>query len=68
MDENKLKRLRAAGLKAEADRAEHSFCPFCAKPVVAEDFRDALSRREFGISGLCQACQISFFGKGDDDE
>ena len=26
------------------------------------EFRDELSRKEHGISGLCQCCQDSFFG------
>jgi len=35
--------------------------PFgCGMPVRA--FRDALSEKEFGISGLCQDCQDSVFG------
>lgn len=41
---------------------EIGLCPFCNKPVNQEDFRDALSRREFEISGLCQKCQDKFFG------
>ena len=28
----------------------------------AIEFRDALSRKEFTISGLCQACQDKIFG------
>ena len=32
--------------------------PFgCGKPVNGLDFRDALSAKEYQISGLCQACQ-----------
>jgi hypothetical protein len=34
-------------------------CPTCAKPVGK--FRDDLSRREYGISGMCQKCQDSIF-------
>lgn len=41
---------------------EIGLCSFCNKPVNQEDFRDALSRREFEISGLCQKCQDKFFG------
>jgi len=36
-------------------------CVNCGKP--AGEFRDEISRREFGISGLCQACQDKFFGE-----
>lgn len=35
--------------------------PFgCGEPV--EGFRDALSKREYAISGLCQRCQDAVFG------
>jgi hypothetical protein len=37
-------------------------CPFCQNPIQEGDFRDALSRKEFGISGLCQECQDKTFG------
>jgi hypothetical protein len=44
--------------------------PFgCGKPVDPPGFRNELSRREYTISGLCQACQDSVFGSmGDDDD
>lgn len=42
-----------AALKAQG------LCPVCqAKPTT---FRDELSRKEFGISGLCQSCQDKYF-------
>lgn len=39
-------------------------CTTCGKPLVgdSEEFRDELSRREYSISGMCQACQDSMFG------
>lgn len=40
-------------------------CPTCGKEVG--EFRDALSKKEFGISGMCQECQDSVFG-GPEDE
>jgi len=33
----------------------------CGKP--ASQFRNAISVKEFSISGLCQNCQDEFFGK-----
>lgn len=33
----------------------------CGGP--ASDFRDALSAKEYRISGLCQGCQDSVFGR-----
>ncbi len=34
-------------------------CNTCSLPVVG--FRDALSAKEFTISGMCQTCQNSVF-------
>jgi uncharacterized CHY-type Zn-finger protein len=34
-------------------------CVFCGKP--ATEFRDELSRREYGISSTCQQCQDEVF-------
>ena len=35
-------------------------CVKCGEAAV--DFKDELSKKEFGISGLCQACQDGIFG------
>ncbi len=35
-------------------------CSSCKKP--ATEFKDALSRKEYTISGLCQVCQDKVFG------
>jgi len=38
-------------------------CVCCGSTKVArEDFRDALSWKEFGISHMCEKCQSSVFG------
>jgi len=42
---------------------------FCVRAPMgcggsAEKFDDALSRKEYSISGLCQKCQDAVFGKG----
>lgn len=43
------------------------YCPLCGEAVA--ELRDALSVREFKISGLCQRCQDSTFGaEGDSME
>lgn len=36
-------------------------CPTCGKKIG--EFRNALSQKEFQISGMCQKCQDSVFGK-----
>ena len=38
-------------------------CSWCGKP--AKEFRDAISKREYAISGFCQVCQDETFGKGE---
>jgi|TARA_Y100000310_G_scaffold242766_1_gene246976 hypothetical protein len=41
-------------------------CVKCGFPHnLRSDFRDALSHKEYGISGLCQTCQDSIFGIGE---
>ena len=44
----------------KADRVIRSQCVTCAEPVG--EFKDAISRKEYGISGMCQKCQDSVFG------
>jgi hypothetical protein len=36
-------------------------CVTCGKMVKDNEFRDSLSIKEFGISGMCQDCQDSVF-------
>lgn len=55
----------AMGFGEHVHAVDEGLCPFCKKPIIKEDFRDALSLREFEISGLCQSCQDDFFGKKD---
>ncbi len=38
---------------------DEGLCPCCHKPIG--EFRDALSRREYMISGMCQKCQDVYF-------
>lgn len=42
-------------------------CTACGKDIdIKSEFRDDLSRTEFGISRMCQKCQDSIFGASDD--
>lgn len=43
-------------------RIEMGMCPFCDVAISESDFRDALSVKEYHISGLCQDCQDEVFG------
>ena len=36
-------------------------CTFCKKPATS--FRNAISEKEYSISGLCQKCQDDTFGE-----
>lgn len=42
------------------EAAEKGICTFCKQPI--SDFHDAVSRREYLISGLCQKCQDEVWG------
>jgi hypothetical protein len=39
---------------------QNSKCVTCGEH--ADHFEDALSRKEYGISGMCQVCQDEVFG------
>jgi len=41
-------------------------CPFCGKDIKEEEFKDALSKKEFSISGMCQECQDRIFNIPDE--
>ena len=53
--------MLAMGFHEEVAAVESGHCPFCKQKIREEDFNDELSRREFGISGLCQQCQDDTF-------
>jgi len=43
------------------DSVEKGRCPFCGKDMKEAKFKDALSEKEFRISGMCQECQDKIF-------
>jgi hypothetical protein len=49
------------GILISGIRGNTMNCQICVKPVTR--FRDALSQREWQISGICQKCQDQIFGK-----
>ena len=53
--------MKQAGFGEEVKLVNQGYCPFCHKKVNTLDFRDALSIREFEISGICQSCQNETF-------
>ena len=46
-----------------ADKVIMSECVTCDNKITDMDFRDEISIKEYGISGMCQECQDSVFGK-----
>lgn len=57
--------MKQAGFGAELELIDKGLCPTCHGAVG--EFRDELSRKEFGISGMCQKCQDSIFDHDPDD-
>ena len=55
--------LRQAGLGEHVDKVECGFCPICGKPIVITEFKNEISKKEYGISGMCQKCQNEVFYK-----
>lgn len=55
--------MEKAGFGDAVKAVENGECPFCHIKVSIMDFRDAVSRKEFTISGLCQKCQDETFGE-----
>jgi hypothetical protein len=47
-----------------SDMIAQARCPCCTAYLTP--FRDKLSKREYEISGMCQACQDKVFGVGED--
>ena len=46
-----------------ADRVISGVCVTCnSTRLRGMDFRDAISRKEYGISGMCQTCQDRVYG------
>ena len=49
----------------EAVYTQMGLCPECHNPIGESEFRDDLSKKEYTISGLCQACQDAIFTEPD---
>ena len=46
----------------QAIRIANNRCPTCNAEMDLSKFKDSLSKKEYGISGMCQQCQDSVFG------
>lgn len=49
--------ILAAAFPEMTARRDAGLCPGCGRRVDPTSFVDELSRREFQITGMCQACQ-----------
>ena len=47
----------------QVERIDNHQCVTCPNDINDMDFRDELSVKEYGISGMCQECQDSIFGE-----
>lgn len=43
------------------NRLNNHLCSMCGQKIDESDFRDEISKREYGISGMCQQCQDKIF-------
>lgn len=48
-------------------RFENGQCTSCPNMIKDVPFKDALSVKEHGLSGLCQACQDEVFKEPEDE-
>jgi hypothetical protein len=53
--------MEKAEFEKELEQISLGRCPLCAKDIKENDFKDALSRKEFQISRMCQECQDGIF-------
>lgn len=53
--------MNQAGFGEHVKKVEAGKCPTCGKLIDRTTFKDDLSLKEFGISGMCQVCQDDFF-------
>jgi hypothetical protein len=59
--------MMKAGFGKEVEAVKAKKCPFCGKDIDMNGFRDELSKKEYGISGLCQNCQDDIFALPEDE-
>lgn len=60
--QRRVERLQQKYPEYQLDHPALSQCPFCRTDIFAGSFRNQISAKEYGISGLCQKCQDDTFG------
>lgn len=58
--------MKQLGLGHVVEQVKRGECPYCNKPVDLTKFRDPLSVKDYGITGMCQSCQDEFFKPGEE--
>jgi hypothetical protein len=53
--------MKKLGFGEEVELVNRNICSFCKEPAGC--FRNAISAKEYRISGLCQSCQDEVFGQ-----
>lgn len=56
--------LESNGKPSMEQSRKAKVCSWCQKPI--DGFRDALSYKEYRISGMCQVCQDAVFNEGEE--
>ena len=54
--------MKKEGFAKEVERVRANLCPVCGVAIQPGEYRDDLSVKEAGISGMCQKCQDRVFG------
>jgi ribosomal protein S27AE len=55
--------MEKAGFGMAITQVKNEICPTCGKEIKFNEFKDRLSVKEYGISGMCQKCQDEIFGE-----
>lgn len=53
--------MKQAGFGKQVKAVEQGKCPICQKDINTKEFKNAISLKEYKISGMCQSCQDSIF-------
>ena len=49
----------------EVNLIKQGRCPLCKQYIIASEFYDGPSRKEYSISGMCQSCQDDVLGSSE---
>lgn len=58
---------KVMGFRPRRASIEGNVCVTCGAKAPPESFKDALSVKEYSISGMCQSCQDGVFKEPDEE-